>query len=131
MADLYIDGASAGNPGPSGAGIVLINDGIAYEKAIPLPPLTNHEAEWHALIAGMNFCKEHGVRNVFVKTDSQLIERAIEKEYIKNPLYVPFYEQVLALSKHFDLFFVKWIPENKNKKADLLARHAIHLSKRS
>ncbi|TDQ41469.1 reverse transcriptase-like protein [Aureibacillus halotolerans] len=131
MADVYIDGASAGNPGPSGAGFVVIHEGKVTEKSIPLPALTNHEAEWEALLAAVKFCQAEGIQNVFVKTDSQLIERAVESCYVKKPLYRISLDEVLAISQSFALFFVKWIPESQNKKADQLARRAIQVSKRS
>ena len=59
------------------------------------------------------------------RTDSELVNRAVEKEFVKNRLYAPLLEKALNLSKQFDLFFMKWIPSAENKVADEFARQAI------
>jgi ribonuclease HI len=87
--------------------------------------MTNHEAEYHALIKGMEICIEKGYQIVSFRTDSQLVDRAIEKQFVKNSSFAPLLERVLDLSKQFELFFIKWIPSKENKVADLLARSAI------
>ncbi len=51
--EVFVDGASAGNPGPSGAGIVLKAEGIYEQFAIPLTVMTNHEAEFIAIKLGL------------------------------------------------------------------------------
>jgi ribonuclease HI len=127
LIEVYIDGASAGNPGPSGAGIFIKGNGITEKYSIPLGKMTNHEAEYHAFIKALEICLEKGFENSVVsfRTDSQLVNNAIEKEFVKNKLYLPLFEQALNLSKKFQLFFMKWIPSAENKAADELARQAI------
>ncbi|MCM2531885.1 reverse transcriptase-like protein [Neobacillus pocheonensis] len=127
MIEVYIDGASAGNPGPSGAGIFIKGNGTVEKYSIPLGIMSNHEAEYHALIKALEICIEKGFSNNLVsfRTDSELVNRAIEKEFVKNKLYTPLLETALQLSKQFDLFFLKWIPSIENKVADGLARLAI------
>ncbi|MCM3003353.1 reverse transcriptase-like protein [Priestia koreensis] len=129
MIEVYIDGASAGNPGPSGIGIFIKGDGGAKKFSIPLGIMSNHEAEYHALVKALEICLEEGYRTVSFRTDSQLVDRAIEKEYVKNATFKPFLERALALSKEFDLFFMKWIPSSQNSVADELARLAVQKSK--
>jgi ribonuclease HI len=127
LIEVYIDGASAGNPGPSGAGIFIKGNGTVDKYSIPLGIMSNHEAEYHALIKALEICIEKGFSNNLVsfRTDSELVNRAIEKEFVKNKLYTPLLETALQLSKQFDLFFLKWIPSIENKIADGLARLAI------
>jgi ribonuclease HI len=127
MIEVYIDGASAGNPGPSGAGIFIKGNGSAEKFSIPLGMMSNHEAEYHALIKALELCLEKGYSHSVVsfRTDSELVNKAVEKEFAKNKLYAPLLEQALKLSKQFDLFFMKWIPSIENKVADELARLAI------
>jgi ribonuclease HI len=127
MIEVYIDGASAGNPGPSGAGIFIKGNGSAEKFSIPLGMMSNHEAEYHAFIKALEFCLEKGYSHSVVsfRTDSELVNKAVEKEFAKNKLYAPLLEQALKLSKQFDLFFMKWIPSIENKVADELARLAI------
>ncbi|MBI0576064.1 reverse transcriptase-like protein [Neobacillus cucumis] len=127
MIEVYIDGASAGNPGPSGAGIFIKGQGTADKYSIPLGIMSNHEAEYHAFIKALEICLEKGYTHTVVsfRTDSELVNKAVEKEFAKNKLYAPLLEKALQLSKKFDLFFMKWIPSIENKIADELARLAI------
>lgn len=128
MIEVYTDGASAGNPGPSGAGIFIKNNGRVERHSIPLGTMENHEAEYHALIKALEICIEKDYKTVSFRTDSQLINRAVEKEFVKNKRYAPLLEKALELSRQLDLFFMKWIPSLENKSADELARKAIHLN---
>lgn len=125
MIEVYIDGASAGNPGPSGAGIFIKGHGDAERYSIPLGTMSNHEAEYYALIKGMEICLKNGYEVVSFRTDSELVNRAMEKEFAKNKQFAPLLEQALKLSEKFQLFFIKWIPSSQNKVADELARMAI------
>lgn len=127
MIEVYIDGASAGNPGPSGAGIFIKGNGTAEKFSLPLGMMSNHEAEYHAFIKALELCLEKGYSHSVVsfRTDSELVNKAVEKEFAKNKLYAPLLEQALKLTKQFDLFFMKWIPSIENKVADELARLAI------
>jgi len=50
---------------------------------------------------------------------------SVEKQYVKNELFKPYLETALKLIEEFELFFIKWIPEQQNKAADMLARQAI------
>lgn len=123
--EVYIDGASAGNPGPSGAGIFIKGEGEVFRYSIPLGVMSNHEAEYHAFIKALEICLEKGFSVVSFRTDSQLVNAAIEKEFVKNKLYAPLLEKALMLAGQFELFFMKWIPSSENKTADDLARKAV------
>lgn len=125
MIEVYIDGASAGNPGPSGAGIFIKANGEILRYSIPLGNMSNHEAEYYAFIKALEICLERGFKTVSFRTDSELVNRAVEKEFVKNPVYKPLLDQAVKLTREFDLFFMKWIPSKMNKNADELARKAI------
>lgn len=126
MVEVYIDGASKGNPGPSGAGIFInYKNGQVARHSIPLEEMSNHEAEYMALLKALHICVEEGITSVSFRTDSQLIEQAIEKKYVKNEKYRPFLQEALQYIEKFQLFFIKWIPSSQNKNADALARLAI------
>ncbi|MDF2903713.1 MAG: ribonuclease [Bacillus sp. (in: firmicutes)] len=125
MIEVYIDGASAGNPGPSGAGIFIKGNGVLEKYSIPLGIMSNHEAEYRAFIEGLKICIENGYQIVSFRTDSELVNRSVEKEFAKNKQYAPLLETALELTREFELFFMKWIPSRQNKQADELARAAI------
>jgi len=125
LIEVYIDGASAGNPGPSGAGIFIKANGEVHTYSIPLGVMSNHEAEYYAFIKALEICLELQFKTVSFRTDSELVNRAVEKEFVRNQTYKPLLERALTLSSKFDLFFMKWIPSSMNKMADELARKAI------
>ncbi|MFC0559998.1 reverse transcriptase-like protein [Halalkalibacter alkalisediminis] len=130
MVDVYIDGASAGDPGPSGAGIFInYKNGQVESHAVPLEMMSNHEAEYEALIHALDLCIDKGIKAVSFRTDSKLIDDAIEKRYVKNKKYQPYLEKALEKIDQFDLFFMKWVPSNQNRNADQLARQAIRKKK--
>ncbi|WP_301170992.1 reverse transcriptase-like protein [Brevibacillus nitrificans] len=125
MYEVYFDGASAGNPGPSGAGIFMKKNGEVERYSIPLGNMDNHEAEFRAFLIALQLCKDKGYSQVSFRTDSQLVSQAVEKEFVKNKRFVPLLAEALTLIRPFDLFFIKWVPSSENKAADELARAAI------
>lgn len=124
--EIFVDAASAGNPGLSGAGIVLSQGELHEQLAIPLGTMTNHEAEFIAIKLGLRRAVELG-ETAFVRvySDSKVAIEAIEKRFVKNPLFKSHLEEILQLISHFSLFFIEWRSVTKNRKADELARRAI------
>ncbi|RZT22779.1 MULTISPECIES: reverse transcriptase-like protein [Fictibacillus] len=132
MIEVYIDGASAGDPGLSGAGVyVKVGDGTTQSYHFPLGNMSNHEAEFQALIRGLELCVENKWQIVSFRTDSQAVESAVDKRYAKDKRYTVLLEKALSLADQLDLFFIKWIPSKQNKAADELARKAIQLNRSS
>jgi ribonuclease HI len=125
LIEVYIDGATKGNPGPSGAGIFIKGIANPVLLSIPLGVMSNHEAEYQALLFALKYCLSHNYKVVSFRTDSQLVDRAIEKQFAKNKAYAPLLDEALQLIAQFDLFFMKWIPSSQNKVADELARKAL------
>ena len=82
---VYTDGGSRGNPGPAGAGIVITNatGDILKQKNLYLGVLTNNEAEYQAVIFGLETLKRFlgGVKTrkaaVIVRLDSELVARQL------------------------------------------------------
>ncbi|GIN38117.1 MULTISPECIES: reverse transcriptase-like protein [Heyndrickxia] len=129
MVEVYIDGASAGDPGHSGAGIFIKNNGQVERYSFPLGILNNHEAEFHALIKALEICQSKKYSIISVRSDSTAVVHAVEKKFAKKEKYRVLLNQVLSLTKTFDLFFIKWVPSSENKTADELARQGIRLNK--
>ncbi|MCR2820181.1 reverse transcriptase-like protein [Lederbergia panacisoli] len=128
MIEIYIDGASAGDPGLSGAGIYIRNNGKTDSFSIPLGVMNNHEAEFHSLIKSLEICIERGYAIVSVRSDSTAVVDAVEKEFARNEKYRLLLNEALSLASQLDLFFIKWIPSKENKHADQLARQGIRLN---
>lgn len=125
MLEVYIDGASAGNPGPSGIGIFIKGEGHHIKISEPIGMTNNHIAEFTALIRGLEEALKIGATFVSMRSDSKIVVSSIEKEYVKNEEFKPFLLEAMALIEQFELYFIKWIPDKENKAADALAREAI------
>ena len=129
MLEIYIDGASAGNPGPSGIGVFIKGEGHQIKISEYVGELDNHRAEFIALIRALEEAKKLGSNLISVRSDSKIVVSSVEKRYVKNELYKPLLEQALNLADEFDLFFIKWISDRENRAADVLARDAIQKKK--
>lgn len=123
--EVFVDGASAGNPGPSGAGIVLKADGIYEQFAIPLAVMTNHEAEFIAIKLGLEEALKKQATLIRLYSDSKVAIEAIHKRHAKNPLFKPHLDAILEMADSLELFFAEWRNVSQNKQADQLARQAI------
>lgn len=128
MLEVYIDAASAGNPGPSGIGIFLKGEGLHEKISEYIGETNNHIAEFTALVRGLEEAAKTGTSLVSMRSDSKIVVASVEKAYVKNEEFKPYLERALRLIEQFDLFFIKWIPDKENKAADALARAAIQKS---
>ncbi|MFD2044723.1 RNase H family protein [Ornithinibacillus salinisoli] len=128
MIEVYTDGSSIGNPGPSAAGIYIKAGEDKYEYSFPLGVLSNHEAEFLAVIKALEVCKEKFPNEILsFRSDSRLVVDTIEKDFTKNQTFLPLLEKIRERSSSFPYFFIKWIPEKSNGNADKLARKAIRI----
>lgn len=129
MLEVYIDAASAGNPGPSAIGIFIKGEGQQIKISEPVGITNNHIAEFMALIRALQEAAKLSTGIISVRSDSKIVVTSIEKEFVKNEEYKPYLCQALILIEQFELFFIKWIPDSQNKAADALAREGIQKGK--
>lgn len=131
MLRVYVDAATKGNPGPSGGGVVVtgtFNDEVIHEQLhFPLGTCSNHEAEFRILLAAMEWLVEQNYTQttILLHSDSKVTVQTIDKNYTGNPIFQPYLTKFKELEPHFSMLLVQWIPENKNKGADTLARQAL------
>ena len=78
---IYTDGASSGNPGPGGFGVVLISGKHRLEKSAGFRLTTNNRMELMAVIEGLESLKISGSR-VVVYTDSKYVADSVEKGWV-------------------------------------------------
>ncbi len=78
---IYADGASSGNPGPGGFGVVLISGKHRLEKSAGFRITTNNRMELMAVIAGLEALKIPR-SNVAVYTDSKYVADSVEKGWV-------------------------------------------------
>lgn len=78
---IYTDGASSGNPGPGGYGVVLISGRHRLEKSEGFRLTTNNRMELMAVITGLEALKIPGSK-VVVYTDSRYVADSVEKGWV-------------------------------------------------
>lgn len=78
---IYTDGASSGNPGPGGYGVVLIYGKHRLEKSAGYKLTTNNRMELLAVIEGLEALKING-SSVVVYTDSKYIADPVKKGWV-------------------------------------------------
>jgi ribonuclease HI len=91
----------------AGAGIMLIPPkGNVLKYAIQLEfPTTNNIVEYEELVNGLRLAKDHGIRRLLIKGDSQLVSKQVRKEYdCNNDMMAGYLAEVRIMEKFFDGF---------------------------
>ena len=130
--DVYIDGASRGNPGPAGVGVVFMGEATA-EGAKPLREFskylgetTNNVAEYLALVYALQEALQAGYAALTVKTDSELLARQVNGQYrVRDGQLRLLHDLALHLVQGFRQCRVEHIPRTENRLADRLAGQAV------
>ncbi len=127
ITEVYLDGASRGNPGESGIGILIITaDGSREEIKEYIGKNTNNEAEYKALVKALGCLAERKISSAKIYTDSQLIANQINGLWkIKNPRLAKLNQKAKNLLSIFSSLEIKHIPREQNLEADRLANQAI------
>jgi len=126
---LYADGASRGNPGPAAIGAVLYpphgGDPVA-EVSEAIGEATNNQAEYRAVVAGLEAALRLGVTDLLVRLDSQLLVRQVLGDYrVRNPGLKPLHRRVVSLLARFRSAAIEHVPRERNTAADALANAAL------
>ncbi len=126
---IHTDGAARGNPGPSGAGAILVDaetGRVVAEIAEPLGHATNNVAEWTAVELALERALAEGATHVDLRMDSQLVARQIIGMYrVKHPDLQPIHRRVMAMLARLGGYTVGHVPRERNKDADRLSNVAI------
>ena len=125
---VFSDGAARGNPGPAGAGAVLIDGSgeVVARLGRFLDRQTNNVAEYQGLLLGLRHALELGYREVEVRADSQLLIRQLKGEYaVKHPGLKPLHAEALRLLRGFEKFDLGHVPREENALADEMSNRAI------
>ena len=85
-------------------------------------PTTNNEAEYKALVAGLDLAKATGAENIIVHCDSQVITSQINGDYeCRNERMKKYLEEVKNRISSLEVKFVQ-IPREENECADQIGR---------
>ncbi|MGW8284940.1 MAG: ribonuclease HI family protein [Candidatus Deferrimicrobiaceae bacterium] len=128
------DGASRGNPGPSGIGVVLEVDGeaVPIERFEYIGETTNNVAEYRALLLALSEAESLSPSSLTILSDSELLVRQLSGEYrVKSDLLKPLYREACRRLRRFPGARILHVERGENRDADRLANRAIddHLQK--
>jgi ribonuclease HI len=132
---IYTDGASSGNPGPGGYGVVLLSGNHRKELSGGFRLTTNNRMEIMAAIVGLQALKKRS--RVTIYSDSQYLVDAIQKGWAKQwrlnrwrrsnkepAMNSDLWEQLLDLCNRHEVAFA-WVQSHagnpENERCDELA----------
>ena len=126
LAVIHTDGASSGNPGPSGIGAVVSISGRKHELAEFIGSATNNIAEYTSIIRALELAQELGATRIEAFMDSELVVKQMRGEYkVKNAGLRPLFEKASALASSFSSFAIAHVPREQNKEADKLSKKGV------
>ena len=131
MIEIYTDGASSGNPGPGGYGVILRSGQHYKELSAGFRKTTNNRMELLAVITGLEVIKSPN-QQVTIYSDSKYVIDSIEKRWLQGWVAQGFagkknkdlWLRYLTISKMHQIKFV-WVRGHnghpENERCDVLA----------
>lgn len=118
---VYSDGGSRGNPGPSAAGFVVMDETerVLHEGGMYLGVTTNNVAEYQGVRLGLEKALSMGMKKVDFRIDSLLVVNQMNGVYvIKNRELWPIHERIKELILQFDKVSFRHVKREFNQLAD-------------
>ena len=124
---LFTDGASQLDKNNAGIGGLLKNgQEIVFSFAENIGDCTNNEAEYLALIRGIELCIKNNILDVEIFCDSELIVRQVNGDYkVKNERMIKLHAKTLDLCLMLGKWSVSHVLRDKNTEADLLSKEGL------
>ncbi|XP_020231813.1 uncharacterized protein LOC109812294 [Cajanus cajan] len=122
---LHVDGASNSKGGDAG----IISEGpnkVTVEKSLKFGfKVTNNQAEYEALLAGLSLARDLGAQRVSCNSDSKLMVEQLSAAYqTKDTLLQRYFHAASQEISSFDEFTIHHVPREQNARADLLSKLA-------
>ena len=124
MITAYFDGGARSNPGPAGYGVHIVDDlgNVLAELHGSLGNTTNNIAEYNGLIAALQWAVDHGLKQISIKGDSQLIIEQMRGNYkVKHEGLKPLYLKARMLVMQIGDVTFEHVRREQNKDADRLS----------
>lgn len=123
---IFTDGGARGNPGPAGIGAVIKYDNQVLKLKKYIGHATNNQAEYQAVILGLEKAKELKADEVDVFLDSELVQQQLSGNYkVKNQDLGVLFVKVWNIAQSFKKIKYLHIYREENKLADKLVNQAI------
>jgi len=125
----FTDGASRGNPGEAGVGVILKDEGGKKISSVfgHIGKATNNTAEYKALITCLKLASKTRCKRLIVHSDSELMVRQVKGEYkVKDSEIRKLFQVVFKLLEETPFEFeIVHITREENEEADRLANLGI------
>ncbi len=125
---IHSDGGSRNNPGEAAIGVVISSpDGeVVTTISKRLGIATNNQAEYAAVIAGLEKALELRVEEVECVLDSELVVKQLKREYkVKHKDLAPLFLKMHNLSTQFKKVTYTHVRREENTEADRLVNEAL------
>lgn len=124
-----MDGASRGNPGQSGIGVLVVRpDGTRKKIRKYLGEGTNNEAEYKALIEALSYLSNENVHEIKIHTDSQLVASQMNARWkVRDPKLKILHGKARKIASALRGLEIVYVPREDNAVADGLANEAIDI----
>lgn len=122
------DGASRGNPGPAGIGVVLEVAGGEgpIERSEYIGEATNNVAEYRALLLALAEAADLSPSSLTILSDSELLVRQLNGAYrVRSDHLRPLYDEACLRLRGFPGARILHVGREENRAADRLANRAI------
>jgi ribonuclease HI len=129
---IFTDGGARGNPGPAAIGIVIKdeNDKVLKQHSQFIGEATNNQAEYRALIKGLELAKEYKPTEINCYLDSELVTKQMQQKFrVKDRDLQPLFIKVWNLALNYKKVNFYHISRELNKEADKLLN--LELDKRN
>jgi ribonuclease HI len=120
----YFDGGARGNPGPAGYGVYIVDDQgeMVAELSGSLGTATNNVAEYHGLIAALQWAADRDLKQIAIKGDSLLLIEQMRGNYkVKNEGLKPLHLKARMLVMQIGDVSFDHVRREQNKDADRLS----------
>lgn len=124
---IEVDGSARFNPGPAGIGVRVVEPGGRVLKEISryIGNRTNNQAEYEAMLCGLEQALALPPQEVLIQTDSALVYNQLTNRFrVKDADLKPLYTRCTQLLSRLPNAVLKLVPRRENRYADKLAQSA-------
>jgi len=129
--NIYADGASWGNPGPSAIGAVIKDEHgkVLVKVSRYIGDGTNNQAEYQAVIAALKAATRFKADATTLYLDSELVAKQLTGSYkVRNLFLFPLHKEAAELCKKFTKLSIVLVGHEGNNEAHALAKAALNKS---
>ena len=107
-------------------GVIKLKNKTLFSFSENVGVKTNNEAEYLALIKGLELCIKNNISNVLIFADSELVVKQINGDYkVKNERMAALHKKTHGLLKMLSSWEINHVLRDKNTEADDLSKQGL------